>query len=703
MHPLPRPVFSNHEASADVPSKLTVSPTPPIQQRPVRNLMEIEQARQDRRANIEQRCLQLEPPLSSNVLQHIEAFQAAMQITTPMTDKQWDLLLPRILARREAAELFVHQKAEQFAALQSVIPLTAHNDASLKAAREVYEQAQKPLRLRLGEYADDIVIGQWHGGRGLDQHNAPGFAIQTLQHVYKRYIEDKQAGRLELDPTSQAQSSALDVPPEEPFLSLDNMKWVYEHKVKPLTDQHCRDLFICAGCSGTEKANKWFAFEGLIQHYGAKHTSAFSHGNIVVRWETAEWPGEPGETPFSTDQSAFVKPERKIAGSKSHTNTLRIQQPASDGQVQVSTRRPVYIKQEPLASGRTALSDRQNQQHPAVVFNEHSQHTNGRVLHQEYLPPVPSPQRLLPQPQPEPEHFDENLFVDVASSTWHRLGDVEKILPCIRTKTAIDHAILQHLRRSSPQPHGHPPFKLEKLIRALYVHDNMAPIKEAKGLACKICVASQPREAANSQSYYVRTRDVKLYSFAALVNHFQITHTYDGQRTLDWSANLIEVPELPMITELLRAPGMTYTKLVLLSASFPTAFPDPLPEIGASSHIVTDKPQASSLASRVLDGTKKKRKTQALLHSEATDSTPDGNEYDPRRPSIITRREHRLDPARFDTDLARKSPDSSPESRSPSVGDPTSPPPAPLPQQLDLGAILAALTNDVPQARTYYR
>nr|POF26293.1 hypothetical protein CFP56_22442 [Quercus suber] len=605
MHPLPRPVFSRHDVNTTAPLQLTFPATLPVQ-RPMRNLVEVEQARQARRADIERRCSQLEPPLRSEVLQHIEAFQAAMQITTPMTDKQWDLLRPRILARREAAELFVHQKAEQYAALQSAIPSAAHDDASLKAAREMYEQAQKPLRQRLGEYADDIVIGQWHGGQGLHQHNAPGFAIQTLQHVYKRYTEDKHAGRLELDSTPKAPASAQNTPLSEPFLSLDNMKWVYENKVKPLTDQHCRDLFICAGCRGLEKTSKWFAFEGLIQHYGAKHTSTFSLGNIVVHWETAAWPGEPGETPFSTDQSAFMKIDRKSAGSKSHNYAHRTQQPVYDDQAQWLNHRPLNLSQEPHSPGRSPRSGTPSQYYSEIGRNGHHKYTNGKIARKDHLPSVP--QSLDTPSEDNQDLIEQDLFADVASAFWDRLGDVENLMPCVRVQTVIHHAVENHYDRHGLQARSERPFSLETLINALHTNTKMVPMKEAQGLACKMCVAAQTNDAISSQSYYVRTRDVKLYSFPSLVTHFKLHHTKEGYAMFDWSIHMIELPENPLVADLIRAPGMNDTKLGLIAMAFPTAFPPKLPKIGQIPYATTDNPKVPSLASRVLNVTKKKRR-----------------------------------------------------------------------------------------------
>ena len=299
-HPLPQPVhvFANTQPSPQHHALLP-GPSAPHAHRPVRNAHEVEAARQARRADIERRCLELDPPLEANALQHIKAFRDTMQITTPMTDAQWEnMLKPKILEDRETAELQEHLRIQQLAALQAAIPSTVPDEAFTRPAKEVYdrdyEQSQEPLRLKLGEYASDHINGHWLQGRSLDWDSAPLFAVDVLLHVRQRYIADREAGILEpvIEGAPKFHLAKQSTPPLDPFLSLDNMKWVFDNKVRTYTDPLRRELFICAGCAEDRKP-KWFAFEGLIQHYGAKHTSAFSKGNVVVHWQTAEWPDEP--------------------------------------------------------------------------------------------------------------------------------------------------------------------------------------------------------------------------------------------------------------------------------------------------------------------------------------------------------------------------------------------------------------------------
>jgi hypothetical protein len=77
------------------------------------------------------------------------------------------------------------------------------------------------------------------------------------------------------------------------------MKWVFDTKVKPNTEPYRKELFLCNAC---EYPSKYYGFEGVIQHYAAKHTSALSVGSVVVHWKS-EWPEYPPFHPDPTNVS----------------------------------------------------------------------------------------------------------------------------------------------------------------------------------------------------------------------------------------------------------------------------------------------------------------------------------------------------------------------------------------------------------------
>ena len=65
------------------------------------------------------------------------------------------------------------------------------------------------------------------------------------------------------------QGEAVDRPGPLPerFLSLDNMKWVFDNKIAPRTGVFGREVFLCSGCTDTRP--KWLAFARA----SASHTS----------------------------------------------------------------------------------------------------------------------------------------------------------------------------------------------------------------------------------------------------------------------------------------------------------------------------------------------------------------------------------------------------------------------------------------------
>ncbi|KAK5127081.1 hypothetical protein LTR85_008441 [Meristemomyces frigidus] len=743
-HTLPQPVHAFQNGFGNP----FHAPNPQFQQahRTVRSAHEVEEARAARKADIERRCMELQPPLEPSVLQHVESFQAAMQITTPMNDGQWEMLRPRILAQREAAELLGHQRAEQLAALQAAMPSVIPDDSFLKPAKEVYdreyEQAQDPLRKRLGEYADELINGQWHGGQGLDRDAAPSFAIQVLLHVRKRYLEDKRAGLLpEYDQTAKSGSSKQGTPSPDPFLSLDNMKWVYDNKVRTYTDQYRRELFICAGCA-EERKPKWFAFEGLIQHYGAKHTTAFSRGNIVVHWQTAGWPDEP---PFHTNPSPWIKMDRKVSDYKASRARNTPQQtghnapfmPPSPG---------VLLSENPLFS--SAASPQQ-----VAASNGYYQGSHGHPAYAHQPGPYGAQRSVSMQATASAPAIDTSYDVQLnklssdAHDVWDHLDGVKELLECVRVQTVIHHIVTRFTEQFHHKPN------LDLLTDSLATNTLMRSIKNANGLACKLCVASQTDGSASYQSYYARIRNVKLYNASSLITHFKIVHQPQEEiGYLDWSKDMIELPETQLISELINAPGMDDEKLALVADAFPKAFPSPLPKIGLVTEAPPDVGPDSGLANRLLDRLNKKQKQGPKKKGQHTNGTPgrEGSqevlevaedEYDPTRPIYTPSKEHAADPARFDTDLARKASASVPQTagpafnlapetlaalnsltaltaqnghapvkleRSPSVGRPE-PPIAKQPHAAgngapaaapDISAILASLTGQLQPAHT---
>ena len=270
-----------------------------------RSMHDVTEAKAARRAEIERRCMLIDPPLKANVLQHMDAFQAAVQIPSYLTETAWDVLKPRLLAQRDAAEGRENERIHQEMIIQVQTEELRQQEEYEKDSKDnlekEWEAAQAPIRLRLGAYADQMIKQSWKGGASITKENSPKFAVDVLLWARERFFDDQQ----KQDETLRAAGG--EVIPDEPDgpptrrLILENMKWLHENKIRPYTDDFQRDLFLCSSCEG-----KFYGFEGVIQHYAAKHTSSMSLGNVVVHWR-ADWPDQP---PFNSDPLATVSSQQ---------------------------------------------------------------------------------------------------------------------------------------------------------------------------------------------------------------------------------------------------------------------------------------------------------------------------------------------------------------------------------------------------------
>jgi hypothetical protein len=247
----------------------------------------------------------LEPPLTAGVLAHMASFQAAIQIIQPLTDSAWEVLKPRLLSQREEAEQRENDRLAQTRVVQERFGERRNQDNQSRADSKdlvdrEWEDIQAPLRARIGGYADEIIRDGWNGGEKVSSDNGPLFAAEVLIYVRKRFYAEVAKDEAALRATGR--EPEMD-PPNGPYtrkLILENMKWVFDTKIKPITEPYRKELFLCNAC---DYASKYYGFEGIIQHYAAKHTSALSMGSIVVYWKS-EWPEYP---PFNPDPNN-VKP-----------------------------------------------------------------------------------------------------------------------------------------------------------------------------------------------------------------------------------------------------------------------------------------------------------------------------------------------------------------------------------------------------------
>ncbi|KAL8730609.1 MAG: hypothetical protein Q9166_003922 [cf. Caloplaca sp. 2 TL-2023] len=266
------------------------------------------EAKAARRAEIERRCSLFDPPLLPNILNHMESFQAAIQISTPLTDFAWDVLKPRLLAQRANAEKREQELVQQNELLQSEHRQRRHQETQFKDSKETidrhWDSTQAPIRDRLSALADAVIDERWYGGTAVTKETSPRFAADVLLCVRKQFYDEvAQSDRDAINLIQPGQNGSPNRPTTQKLI-LENMKWVFDTKIKPFTENFQKELFLCNGCDDNFK---FYGFEGVIQHYAAKHTTSLSQGSIVVYWR-AEWPDEPPFNPEpSLSKSAYYK------------------------------------------------------------------------------------------------------------------------------------------------------------------------------------------------------------------------------------------------------------------------------------------------------------------------------------------------------------------------------------------------------------
>lgn len=579
--------------------------------------------------------MELDPPLPANVLAHIPSFQAAIQIISPLDGNAWDLLKPRLLSQRADAEH--REKHEQDVTTESheaPEPIDEHhhsegnNIATKQLIDKAWDDVQAPLRARISVYADELIRDSWSGGSKVNMENSPQFAAEILLCVRKRFyaeiVKDAAAAR-------DAGQEPIQDPPDGPFtqkLTLENMKWLFDVKIKPHTEAYRKDLFFCNGCEVTLKA---FGFEGVIQHYAAKHTNALSLGSVVVHWR-AEW---PDTSPFRPDPQAMkiadpstvpsyetTQAQNKVASlhhnhsAYSSSSHLASFQPTPSFPIPPLSHGPSgygpptqhsapYGQSSPFVSGQHDYSS--SHPHHPPTHAAYSLHGVGYPGPQQ--PYTPGVHNGPPTYPPAPDaYFSHNYNAHQSNSRpsyqnpygnslagkyhaqleylarnsrelWNCTAGLKELPGSIRVFVVIHHIVNRFRSRFSESP------PLSMFIDGLSNNKEMRPVRNVNGLVCKAChlgIAGPPPD-----------QDRRTFSLPQLVNHFQQRHVDQSQALgtplLDWAVHMVHTPDLTVLSNLHHLANMDNQKVSLISEAFPsTQHPHGYPrEVSATTHLNT--------------------------------------------------------------------------------------------------------------------
>lgn len=272
-------------------------------QRAAPSSREIARMKSNKKHDIVRRCRRLNPPISPDMLERLDAFEAALQIQMPLNESAWETLKERLLEQRHKVMLQDEAKNNVTRA-----PIPGQFRPPSRTDDYVLAHADVPIKEKLCEIAEEYIKQKWGYGGYVTYPSSPHFAADVLIYTKRAYLDQK--ARIE---SLQAQAGYLRVASEEDdTLTLDHMKWVFEQTIKPRTEQIRKDLFLCSVCT-TQGNIKYFAFDSIIQHYASKHTSDFSRGTALY-WK-AKWPDQP---PFDPHPERIRTPEPSIT----HTPTL---------------------------------------------------------------------------------------------------------------------------------------------------------------------------------------------------------------------------------------------------------------------------------------------------------------------------------------------------------------------------------------------
>ena len=600
------------------PMPVPIQPHVP-QPRVERSIRDVNQMKADKRADIERRCSQLTPPIQPSTLVYMDSFANALQIPMPLNDGSWEVLKSRLLAQREIAEQREREQTATNRQLQAQAEERRQEEAQLIAARDAlnrqWEELQKPGRERLEGFADEIIRRDWQDGRAVNGENSPRFAADVLIYVHKRFRESLAHENALL--MAQGMARRQDVQGDSSHkLTLENMKWVYETKVKPFTEHFRKELFLCSVC---DNPTKFYALDAVIQHYAAKHTSSLSQGTAVVYWK-AEWPEEPLFDPEPNAYKVSAQPMSWSTGFTAYSNGPSLM-PTPENRYQTGMAQSQYRatassdqQAPPFNNGQDIWPSTKIQSATrydlGIADDSHSHVGQQRFQDQPYHSQSTDrvPKYGVTSPATGPRH-------EPHAQAWQPPG------PVVRPQSNLSHSVVSSpvLHNWTPAPHtqagawvhaistgppGQPSgiyqVQIEELARharevwegtdgirdmpssirikviihhavlrfaekftnepnvslftdAINNRSQLKPLRSLDGLACKACASSND-EYNPSDAGLTAIANNRLYALPELLTHFQTAHLQHGQQLVIPQTG-IELPRLDWKFDMVELPG----------------------------------------------------------------------------------------------------------------------------------------------------
>ncbi|GAM91445.1 hypothetical protein ANO11243_094950 [Dothideomycetidae sp. 11243] len=646
-----------------------------------------------RKEQIERRCMEeIVPPLLPNALEHISQFKDALKIPRELTEEDWLVLKPRLLQHRLAAEQHVDYRARNFDSTQYVNSITQRTNrraqpGAFAGGDPKNERAQKPVRKLLVDIAQQVLDERWRGGTRLSKMECPNFAADIIISTLSRFRNSTEAAQFEMGHE----------------ITLETVKHLFDMRIKPFMEKlSCKEMFQCADC---EESIKWYTFDGMMQHSGAKHDYEFSVGNVVVAWQHAIWPEIPPfvahpvrnrRIPPSYADAAL--PGRGTLTVRSRTpETARATPTFSDAAVPTRSITPEVAQVNPANSDNvhgpsflTSLLTSFRQ--PEWQRDNHKAGVSYSDNDEEYEPTPVGEQSIISFSTKASSTLDQ-INAGLGSHLSNETSSKSSKPKSLEKREEIVKLALDLLKRTGGMP------QLEDSVRLFVVlghtstlycahfteeltlgqfqdalsHHEMKPLRKFANLACNPCVQLAAGEDASPQAL---TNAKKSYNISQLLSHFQLAHA----NGLSFLTGMLRLPEVTTLRSIPYMKGITQDKLGLIASTlppfvFPTGTPAAQPPLSPTvaadnGHDSTDNAsQPIPLAGAKHKNDKrlsgkghwKSKRDQRRPDDDDESSMPEAgeDEYDPRRPSmpaaIVESRKHDLKPSLGQSDHKKRS------------------------------------------------
>jgi hypothetical protein len=450
-----------------------------------------------KRWDIEERCLKLDPPLSLESIMHLPSYKAAVSDHTPLNEARWEYLKARLLQERRAAEgrRSSSEHADRNGDASAKVKTEPRDDgypSSLWGGRT--DSVQLSNRMKLSAHAKEAVRN-WKGPINAD--TAPRFAADVLRICRKQFLADESTRRKRL--------------------TLEDMKYVYDTEVKPLTHEHRAEMFLCNGCPNNPR---WWCFEPLVQHFSAKHTYNPRGKQAKVNWR-ADW---PDIGPFRSDPD------------KAKFDITPLAEPVGSPQPTRGPFRPNEFQSPAPPQWPRGF----NQPIPTAPRNG-------------YVPPY----------RDEFRHDRLDGVANDARDAWFQLCNVRDIPASVLVHYVIARTARKYQSKFSES------IPISLFLEGLIEHPAMVPIRAANGLGCLEC-QRHPGKSIDGTS-----KADRMFPVVSLLQHFETVHIRRNKSVVapDWIRDMVRLPHPRIISALAESGAVDSERKFLLEDIFPWAFP----------------------------------------------------------------------------------------------------------------------------------